>query len=92
MRPGVHNCSKQFISCLSREVPPSAGMKLEENHGGARTSVAVWLQTIFFYSSNNQIILNNLITRENSGAIVSGFTFGSGFCKMKTIFSTESHK
>lgn len=62
-------------------------MKLAENHKGARTPVAVWLQTIFFCSSNNQTILINSVTRENSGAIVSSSSFGSGFCKMKTFFS-----
>lgn len=42
-----------------------------------------------FYSSNNYVTLNNLITREKSEEFFSGSTCGSGFSKKKIVFSVR---
>lgn len=71
---------------------PRPEIKLAENHEGDRISVAVWLQRLSFYSSNNYITLHNLTTRVKSRTTFSGFFCDSGFSKKKTFFSMEIHR
>lgn len=91
IRLGVHQL-QQAVYILALKFLPSPEMKLAENHGGVRISVAVLLQRVSFYYSNNYITLKNLITRKKSGAIFSGSTCGSGFSKKKTFFSMKAHR